>query len=668
MKKILLFFACCMFTTIHAEKDTNKFGKVTDEEVKMTGFPADTSAAAVVLYEKGRSYYTFQNNEFQVCFEIYEKIKILKPEGVDRANVEIHYYDKDARNREIIRDIDGNTYNFVNGKVEKSKLKSDFVFQDHLQGKWYRTKFTLPAVKPGSVIEYKYLIVSTDYSSIRTWGFQQSIPVCQSIYEVSIPEYFTFNKASHGYNPIAMEESSETMRFTYNYETQGAFGQTTRDRDDLECQCTVYTMKGQNLPAMKKDPYVSYLRDYMSSISFELAGIHFPGSLYKSYTYTWDDTEKELMNYEGFGSNLKQSGFFKEEVKTIAASQSTNVDKLKALLELVRSKVKWNEKNEVFTTELKKAIKTGIGSSADMNYLLISVLKDAGFAAYPVVMSRKSYGRLPFTNPSIDGINYFVTGVVADNKNYYMDASRKNAPINVLDEDCLVDRARMINPENSKSSDWVDLSHLTPTVNKNICMIHFDNDKMVVEVTSVKTDQSAYLFREEYKTYKNQDELVEALQNKHTITIENYSVKGLDTINQPIVERYTFTKPVVLSSALLYINPLTIFQEVSNPFKEQKRNLPVEFNFPQTERSVISIVVPEGYVIDEIPKSEKTAIKENSATYSYLIQKNDNTIQLVYTISRNQMLYPINEYEFLRDFWTRLVAKNSEQIVLKKNS
>jgi len=51
MKRFLLFLIFGMFTIAHAEKETQKFGKVTDNEVKMTTFPTDTSAVAVVLYE-----------------------------------------------------------------------------------------------------------------------------------------------------------------------------------------------------------------------------------------------------------------------------------------------------------------------------------------------------------------------------------------------------------------------------------------------------------------------------------------------------------------------------------------------------------------------------------------------------------------------------------------
>ena len=655
MKNVLLFLACCMFTTVYsADKDNNKFGKVTDDEVKMTSFAADTSASAVVLYEKGYTYYQV-NGGFQVCFEIYVKIKILKTEGTEYANVEIPYKDYGLNSREYVQGVDGYSYNYVNGKVEKTRLKKEFIFTENLEGKKFIQKFALPNVKAGTLIEYKYTVVSDFESQIKSWRFQRNIPVVQSIYDVLIPEYYTFHINTRGYNPIETVRESENQTFLLSGAT-------------LTCTCNHIFMRAKNLPALKKDKFVSYMSDYYSSVSYELSGVQVPGVLYKSFSYTWIDVEKQMMEDSDFGGKMKQSGLLKDETKAISSSALTDAQKIAALYNLVKSKVKWNEKVSIYPSSSKKILKEGVGDNADINCILINVLKDAGFEAYPVVMSCRSEGRLPIANPSISCINYFVVGVTAKDVNYYMDASRKNCTVNVLDDEYLVDKARSFRGTVSNFSDWVDLTHINTSMDRNVCMIKFEDNKMIVDVTSIKTNQSAYLYREAYRKYKNQDELVEKMQNAHSVNIDNYTVQGLDSIGKPIIEKYTFSKPVSLTDPQLYINPLTIFQESSNLFKEEKRELPVEFSYPYTVKNTISIIIPSGYAIEEIPKSEKTSIKDNDALYSYLVQKGENSIQMITSMSLNQLLYSMNEYSFLRDFWTHVVAKNNEQIVLKKTN
>ena len=50
---------------------------------------------------------------------------------------------------------------------------------------WTVKKFTLPNIKEGTVIEYKYSIISP-YLSIDDWDFQSNIPKIKSEFDASI--------------------------------------------------------------------------------------------------------------------------------------------------------------------------------------------------------------------------------------------------------------------------------------------------------------------------------------------------------------------------------------------------------------------------------------------------------------------------------------------------
>jgi hypothetical protein len=654
MKPFLLLLMLGMFTLTHAEKETQKFGKVTDTEVEMTTFPADTSAVAVVLYEKAESYYDV-NQSFQVYYDVYAKIKIIKPEGTAYANIEVPYTDYGLNSREVVEGIDGYSYNVVNGKVEKTRLDKKYIFSDNIEGKHFRLKFTLPNVKAGTLIEYKYTIVSDFDALVRSWRFQRDIPVVESIYDVTIPGFYSFNINTKGYYPF--ETVKDVVNKTY------LVGNST-----FNTRCNHLFMKAVNLPALKKENYVISMNDYYSAVSFEISGFQIPGEVYKSFANSWHDVDKQLLDDPEFGGNLKQSDFFKDEVKSIAASNMNDFEKIEAIYHLLQSKVKWNEHEALYASSLKKMLKDGVGSSAAINFILIDMLKEAGFDAYPVLLSSRSEGRLPMANPTINKITYFVAGVVTPTDTLYMDASRKNAPVNVLDNDYLVDRARALRGPEGTQSAWVDLTHIVPNLDQTICVIRFADGKMWVDVTTKKRNQSAYLFRENYKKFKNQNELIEALQNKYAISIDHFLLQGLDSIEQPVIEKYTFSKPYPLSDSIEYINPLTIFQAGSNPFIAEKRDLPVEFDYPYIHQINITMILPDGYEIDEMPKSEMSKIKENDAAYRYLLQKGDHMLQIASTMSLNNIIYLPTDYGYLRDFWSHWIAKNNQEIVLKKKT
>jgi hypothetical protein len=249
----------------------------------------------------------------------------------------------------------------VNGKVEKTRLDKKYIFTDNIEGKHFRVKFTIPNVKAGTLIEYKYTVVSDFDGSIRPWRFQRAIPVVESIYDVTIPDYFTFNVNTKGYYPFETVRDVVSKIFLIG-------------NSSLNANCNHFLMKAVNLPALKKESYVSYMNDYYSSVSFEISGLQIPGRLYKSYAYTWGDVEKQLLDDSDFGGNLKQSGFFKDEVQAISTSKMEDNEKIAAIYQLLQSKVKWNKHEALYASSLKKAIKDGVGSSAEINFILIDML------------------------------------------------------------------------------------------------------------------------------------------------------------------------------------------------------------------------------------------------------------------------------------------------------
>ena len=75
-------------------QNTNlNFGNPTTEEMNMTSCSLEPNASAVVLCRLDDVNYEIRDGGFCVVYEIKERIKILKPEGKDYANVSISYVD-----------------------------------------------------------------------------------------------------------------------------------------------------------------------------------------------------------------------------------------------------------------------------------------------------------------------------------------------------------------------------------------------------------------------------------------------------------------------------------------------------------------------------------------------------------------------------------------------
>src|SRR5690606_19044647 len=100
--------------------------------------------------------------------------------------------------REKLTGFRGSTYNLEGGKIEETKVKGSDIFKEKVNKYWDTEKFAFSNVKDGSVLEYKYTIISPFYREIERWFFQDEIPVVSSQFKFIYPEIFTYSPDIRG--------------------------------------------------------------------------------------------------------------------------------------------------------------------------------------------------------------------------------------------------------------------------------------------------------------------------------------------------------------------------------------------------------------------------------------------------------------------------------------
>lgn len=140
MKKILLIIALFVFGLQKHYAQKKELGNVTVEELKEKFHPKDSSAVAAVLFQKGKTYFEYKQDEgFKIITEVEVKIKIYKKEGYDFANDAVRFY-VGATEKEGVSFSKAVTYNLNNGQIEKTKLKSEGEFTENINKYWSRKK------------------------------------------------------------------------------------------------------------------------------------------------------------------------------------------------------------------------------------------------------------------------------------------------------------------------------------------------------------------------------------------------------------------------------------------------------------------------------------------------------------------------------------------------
>jgi hypothetical protein len=614
------------------------------DELQMETYDKAPDAEAVILYENVDMYYTISNS-FNLVYEYKIKVKILKKEGTSWGDGEIILYNRGSSD-EFLSGLKASSYNLVNGKIVESELKKDYIFKEKMDERRTRVKFSIPEVKVGSVIEYKYQIASDYIFSIPDLNVQHSIPVMYSKFNVSVPEYFKFGLNVKGYHRLNIQRNKG------NFNSSGYFFNT----DIVSCEA-------EHIPALKEESYIWCLDDFRTKVEFELSSIEIPGQIYKSFTNTWKAVNESLEKSE-FNSNLKTSYPFKKEVLAIKESNVSEKDKVRNILKLVQSKMKHNGIYSLSSKSPRQAAEKGTGTSADINFVLHSALRDADFDVVPILLNPRSFGRLPLLKPTMDKINTFIIRVTLNGEYLYLDGTNPHSDINVLPPNLLVDKARIY--KINTDSGWVNLTNISKSVSSiSILGTISDENELSGTIRRIYTNQAAYSFANNYEKYKTKEEYIEAIEKEFSLKVTDVEVKGLDStvINETIL----FTSTLNSTDEYIYLNSTAFPFMSENKLKQQERILPVEFNHQITYNITCGIIFPPNYIVEEKPENINLSACENGVKYTYLSQIALNNLQIKFSYVIDRLVFAATEYQDLSAFYGMLAQMSDSQIVIKKN-
>lgn len=645
---LLSLLAALVCVPLHAQSPDYRFGKVSADELRMTSYDKDSDADAVYLNEESSLYYQI-GNDILITRDYRARIKILKPEGTDQADVSLSYIDN-YNIRETVTGIDAAAYNLVDGKVVKTPLKKQYVFTEQIDENRKLIKFSIPEVREGTVIEYKYRISSKNITYIPSFRFQHDIPVMRSHMEAAIPEFFRFNISMRGYVQINVNENTSTS-------TLGS------GPNSLSYNIRNITTDATDIPALKREEYVWSLNDFRSTLDFELSQIAFPQSPVKNYTTTWEDVN-EALRKSTFDTHCRIGNPYKEEVAAIKAAEGTPEEKIRQVLRLVQSKMKWNEEYRLFSKGPRAAANKGTGSSADINFVLMAGLKDAGFEAVPVLLSPRHMGRLSYTHPTIDGINAFIVRVALGGGNYaYLDGTRPNSSLNLLPTALLVDRARIYGVNDGTG--WCDLTNLVRNTSV-INMILKLNEDNTLTGTFIQQDanQAALAVSTAYTDAKSQEEYVESLEKEHGIQIEDFDIEGVGT--NMVVQKYQATVQPSATDEFVYINATIVPFMSTNKLNAQSRTLPIEFPLSIAYSIRCTLELPEGYAVEELPKNINISAYEDGASCRYIRNSSGQYVQFNFQFVLKRILYLPAEFEDLNTFYGMVADLSNSQLVIRK--
>lgn len=658
---ILLLLAFMPLQSLIAQKV--KFRSVSKNELSEESHPLEADAKAAILHHEGRRFYEFHTAEnwFKLHTQIHLRIKVYHQEGSSYADLEIPFHPEGKFTK-----FRASAFNLVDGKIVETKLENTAIFTEDIHKYLKKRKIAMPNVVKGTVVDIEYELVEPASISLRPFYLQQNIPVNFVDYQVEYPEYFRFNRSIKGL-PLKIEIKNSSRSETIMGMVYGG-SNASRTTDNINYRVDIETFRASSLPSIKDEPFVTNMYNYYPAVQHELSFIQFVGSRTYNYSTTWDNIADLLMGSDDFGQQINARLNELEPIieETISLDPK---EKYKKIFYWVRDNFQWNEYlGEQCQYGLRKLLKDKTGNIADINILLINMLKKANLDVRPVVMSSRSNGFLNITHPSFAQLNYVIAMVVIDSNKVFLDASSKNLLAGQLPDRALNMDGILI--DNNRKGYRIAIENPNMGTTSIMAMVGLHEDMSFQGKTRIQLiDYHASEFRERYKQSEREKGYLNDLHDMYPdLEVSNLNVDGITGTSDKVTEQYDFVLNGCATETgdFIYLEPMMIWKESENVFKSETRELPVFFNNKESKRIIITIKLPESFVVESLPKAVRFTLPENMGSFLYSVAHGAGSLTVQYQYAMNTDLISPVHYEALRNFYTLIRDKTVEKVVLKR--
>lgn len=642
--KLLVLFTIFSFSFYLAQKE-HKFldtPKLTIEDLKKTKSTLKEDAPAEVLY---RSIHYYIRKDYEMEIKIVDRVKIYnKDKAEDFLNKEIALYEAQSGNEEKLSNLKAYTYNLENDKIVTNKVEKDSKFKSTENKRYNIVKFAFPNVKDGSVVEYSYTVFSPFIREMPKIMIEEEVPVIYTEYVLDTPKELGYSINYKGSVMPKYRISEERMLYGADYRT--------------------YRFGYENLKAFLDENYVKNIDNYKTSIRAELNS-SYTGNVLKSYTLSWDDVRKEMMEEEEFGGALRKDHLVKDLLPTEIKQIPNELKKTEAILKFVQKNYTWDHKNRVFTEEgIKNLINTKVGNSAEINILLVLLLRNAGINANPVVLSTVNMGMVTNYLPSITSLNYVIACVESNKQLYTLDATSKLSSINVIPPravnyngflftDKKAEQINIVNPE--KSNTYLEV---TAQLEKDATFAgHF---------TDRDTKVYAMLNNEQYEEDKDGYQK-ENYKERYKFPLSNLKSGALN--DNEFETSFDFTSDSFVDGVggKFIFNPLLFLYSKNHDFNqiEERRN-PIEFISAYNKNKKVTITIPEGYKFETLPDSKKFKTEDDAIKYSYMVNQEGNKITVESNILVDDSFFPKEYYPAFKQIFDAITKYEGQLVTVVK--
>jgi hypothetical protein len=620
-----------------AQTTLPEYGEITDSERDMTACSFDKEAEAVVLFDEATADH---NDQYNLVTVRRIRLKILKAKGLHYGDIEIRYIHKD--DAEYISNIEAYTCNYNNGIADIKNVPSSAIYRKKINDRLTEVKIAMPDVKVGSIIEYRYTTTAKHYGYLEDWYFQRELPTMHSEFSlVVLPNYeFAYRVHKSDQLPVIIKQEKGSGKIYFEM---------------------------SNIAGLRDEPFMDAENDYKQHVEFQLSGYqgHFGGTT--RYMTTWEEVTRELMANPSFGVQLNKNLPGSEAILAAANMQPAPYQKMVSLYNFVYKNFSWNGIGGIGVQDgVKDCWDKKKGSSAEINLLLINLLKEAKLEVYPLLVSERGHGKVNPDYPFIDQFNKVMACVLIDGKRYILDAAGPYTPPFMTPFSVINTKAFVVN---RKKGGIISLTE-TERQDQNMVVINARVDESGAMSGSAAILSQDYARLTRLRAWEHSKEHFKERYftvYQPGLALDSLALDNIENDSLPLRQRFNFSVPANASGDYKLVN-LNLFSGVAkNPFISDIRFTNIDYGCLQTHTLLEDITLPASLKLENLPKNVRMIMPDTSISLKRVLSLHDNILSVRIEIKTTRSVFTADEYDYVRDFYKKMAEMMNEPVVLRKS-
>ena len=644
--RIFLSLAFLVFFVVPALAQKEDWLPITQQDLEMKQVPGNPGADAVQLY-----YADYINDQEQNEF-FYHRIKILNEKGNRHADVEIAIPPDGSISGLKARTIhpDGKITEFTGKPFQKVLIKGRGI-------KFLAKTFTMPDVTVGSIIEYKYKIDWPWIIIDNSWTIQHEL--------YTVKESFRMKSYTGGLEG-----------FENGYQVAALYSHMPNNIKPLQ-KGGGYELEVENMPAFEAEGYMPPQEDFTPQMRF-----FYVGRDVSNADRFWQEAGKRWNgDVEHFIGNRREISQAATEAIGNETDPEQKLRKLYARAQQIRNLTYEHERTE---QEQKKenlkanqnagdVLARGNGDRDDIARMFVALARAAGFDAAIVRTSNRKDKFFDKNLLSKRQMDSEIVAVSLGGKDIYLDPGTRFCPygdvrwIRTSSTGLKLDKkgGSFVNipgaPFNQAMTRRVADMVLdeTGTLKGTITVKFEGGEALEHRLDALDTDDAG-------KKKSLEDELQYWLPTGAIIKL--VKVEGWESSEGALTASFDVEMPGYSSSVgKRLLLPAYLFQaKQMEAFKHSDRKFPVYFPYAFGEADRVNIKIPNGYLLESIPKEQDARLAY--ASYQNLVQFDGTKIVTQRVLQVNGIFFRVELYPEVKDFFSKVQAGDEQQAVLSGGS